>query len=139
MPAAWLVIDIRQFLSSRIFPLLLPKSKVKVLVAIVLRSHFSQFLLFSESQMMFGSSSPIHYTSVFSHAELDLPIGWLPVIVVFEIQALVETQSTHIVNFFALSSESPSFQVFSEISFIRKDVSVSLKRMTPNTVPSTFL
>ena len=25
-----------------------------------------------------GSSSPIHYTSVFFHSELDLPIEWLP-------------------------------------------------------------
>ena len=31
-----------------------------------------------------------------------------------------------------------SFQVFSEISFIRIEFSVSLKRMTPDTVPSTF-
>ena len=54
-----------------------------------------------------GSSSPIRYTSVFSHAELDLPIDWLPVVVVFEIQALVATQSMHILNFFALSSGSP--------------------------------
>ena len=33
-------------------PLLFPRSKVKVLVAMVLHSHFSQFLLFSESPMM---------------------------------------------------------------------------------------
>ena len=68
-----------------------------------------------------GSSSPIQYTNVFSHAELDLPIDWFPVIVVFEIQALVATQSTHIVNFFALSSESPgrtqSNVIFSELNF----------------------
>ena len=68
-----------------------------------------------------GSSSPIHYTSVFSHPELDLPIDWLPVIVVFEIQALVATQSTHILNFFALSSESTgrtqSKKIFSQLNF----------------------
>ena len=54
-----------------------------------------------------SSSSPIHYTNVFSHAELDLPFDWLPVIVVFEIQALVATQPVHILNFFARSSGSP--------------------------------
>ena len=64
-----------------------------------------------------GFSSPIHYTSVFSHAELDLPIDWLPVIVVFEIQALVATQSTHILNFFALNSESPG-RTQSNINFL---------------------
>ena len=68
-----------------------------------------------------GSSSPIHFTSVFSHAELDLPIDWLPVIVVFEIQALVASPSTHILNFFALSSGSPgrtqSNIIFSELNF----------------------
>ena len=68
-----------------------------------------------------GFSSPIHYTSVFSHAELDLPIDWLRTIVVFEIQALVATQSTHILNFFALNSESPgrtqSNFNFSELNF----------------------
>ena len=37
------------------------------------------------------SSSSIRYTSVFSHAELDLSIEYLPIIVVFEIQALVAT------------------------------------------------
>ena len=30
-----------------------------------------------------GSSSPSHYTHVFSHAELDLLIDWLPIVVVF--------------------------------------------------------
>ena len=54
-----------------------------------------------------GSSSPIHYTNVLSHAELDLSIDWLPAIVVFEIQALVATQSMHILNFFGLTSGSP--------------------------------
>ena len=39
----------KTFLSSRLFSLLLLKSKVMVLIAMVLRSHFSQFLLFSES------------------------------------------------------------------------------------------
>ena len=68
-----------------------------------------------------GSSSPIHHTSVFSHAELDLPIDWLTVVVVFEIQALVAIQSTHVLNFFALSTESPgrtqSSITFSELNF----------------------
>ena len=31
-----------------------------------------------------GSSSPIHFTNVFSHAEHDLSIDWFPVIVVLE-------------------------------------------------------
>ena len=46
-----------------------------------------------------GSSSPIHCTSVFSHAELGLPTDWLSVSVVFKIQDLVATQSTYILNF----------------------------------------
>ena len=48
IPKEWWVIDIR--LTSRLdFFSLLLKSKVKVLIEIVLRSHYSQFLLFSES------------------------------------------------------------------------------------------
>ena len=93
---------------------------------------------------------------MFSHDELDLPIDWLPVIVVFEIQTLVATQSTHILEFlrskvwifrsYSLSwiftktgLLSSSFKMFSEISFIRQEFPASQKRMTPNTVPSTFL
>ena len=71
------------------------------------------------------------------------------------------TQSMHILNFFASSSGFPSctrsdiifselkfhqeqlvelfVQVSSEISFIRIESSVRPKRMTPSTVPSTFL
>ena len=49
-----------------------------------------------------GHSSPIRHTNVFSHVERAL-IG-LQKIVVFEIQALVATQSTHILNFFASNS-----------------------------------
>ena len=87
-----------------------------------------------------GSPSPTRYTNVFSHVELDLSIDSLPIIVVFEIQALVATQSMQILNFFTPnfgsscscqkislswfftndSLLSSSFQVFSEISFIRK-------------------
>ena len=73
-----------------------------------------------------GSSAPIHYTSVFSHAELDLPIDWLPVIVVFEIQALVATQLMHILIFFALSSEPPgrieSNIIFSELNYHQEEL-----------------
>ena len=32
--------------------MLIPKNKIKVLTAVVLRSHFSQFLLFSEYPIM---------------------------------------------------------------------------------------
>ena len=46
-----------------------------------------------------GSSSPIRYTSVFSHVEPDLRIDLLPIIVV--------TQLMRLLNFFALSSGSP--------------------------------
>ena len=53
------------------------------------------------------SSSPIHFTSVFSHGELDLPIDWPPMIGVFEIQALAVTQLIHIMNFFAPNFGSP--------------------------------
>ena len=67
------------------------------------------------------SSSPMYCTNAFSHAELDLPIDWLPVVVVLEIQALVATQSMQILNFFALSSGSPgrtqSCIIFSELTF----------------------
>ena len=67
------------------------------------------------------SSSPIHYTLVLSHAELDLPIDWLQAIVVFEIQAFVANQSMHILNFFASNSGSPSCThseiIFSELNF----------------------
>ena len=48
MPTAWLVIDTVQ----TFFVLVLPKSKIRVLIAMVLRSHFSQFLRFSESPTM---------------------------------------------------------------------------------------
>ena len=40
---------------------------------------------------------------------------------------------------FAELLEQEKFEVFSEISFVRIEFSVSLKRTTPNTVPSTFL
>ena len=57
-----------------------------------------------------GSSSPIDYTSVFSHAELDL--------VVLEIPALFATQSTHILNFLqSLESPSRTVKKFSELNF----------------------
>ena len=66
-------------------------------------------------------SSPIHHSNVFSRTELDLPIDWLSIIVVFEIQPLVATQSMHILNFLALSSGSPgrtqSNIIFSELNF----------------------
>ena len=39
-------------------------------------------------------------TNVFSHAELDLSIEYLPIIVAFEIQALVATRIMSILNFF---------------------------------------
>ena len=48
-----------------------------------------------------GSSSPIRYTNVFSHAELDLPIDWPPITAVFETSGLVVTQPMHILSFFA--------------------------------------
>ena len=73
-----------------------------------------------------GSSSPIHYTSVFSHAELNLPIDCLPIIVVFEIQTPVATQSMHILNFFARSSGSrcrtQSNIIFSELNFLQEQL-----------------
>ena len=139
-------------------------------------SFFSIFLLIAASFQFFNfsatsciafltkmvPSSPIRYTRVFSHAELDLPTEWLSIIVVFEIQALVVTQIMRILNFFALHSGSPwcsqSSIIFSELnfyqekpvelfvqgvlgdlSFIRIEFSVSLKRITPITVPLTFL
>ena len=45
--------------------------------------------------------------NVFSLAELDLPIDWLPIVVVFEIQALVATQSMCILKFFVPNFGSP--------------------------------
>ena len=68
-----------------------------------------------------GSSSPIHYTSVFSDVELDLPIDWLPIIVVFEIQAHAVTRKLRILNFFVPNSGSPcctqSSIIFTELNF----------------------
>ena len=68
-----------------------------------------------------GSSSPIHSISVCSHAELDLPIDELPVIVVSQIQALVATRLINVLNFFAPNSGSPcrtqSGIIFSELIF----------------------
>ena len=52
-------------------------------------------------------SFPSRCTSVSSHVELDLPIDWPSVIVVFEIQARVMTQIVRILNFFVLNSGSP--------------------------------
>ena len=46
-----------------------------------------------------GSSSPVHYTSVFSLAELGLPIDWPSILEVFEIQAPVVTRLMHILVF----------------------------------------
>ena len=56
-------------------------------------------------------------TNVFSHVELDLPsVDWLSTVVVFEIQALVVTQTMRILNFFALNFGSP-FRTQSSIIF----------------------
>ena len=67
------------------------------------------------------SSFPTHCTSVLCHAELELPIDWLPAIVVLEIRALVATQLMHILNFFAPNFGSPcltqSMIIFSELNF----------------------
>ena len=49
-----------------------------------------------------GPASPICYATAFSHVELDLPIDWLPIIVVFEVQAHAVTRIMRILNFFAL-------------------------------------
>ena len=54
-----------------------------------------------------SSSSPIRYTGVFSHVELDLSIDWPLIIVVSEIQAHVVTQVMRILNFFVPNSGSP--------------------------------
>ena len=91
--------------------------------------------------------------------EFDLFIDWLSIIVVFESQAHAATQSMRVLNFFASNSGSPcctqalsslfwffsnnsllssSLKIFSKISSIRIEFSESLKRMTPNSVPSTF-
>ena len=68
-----------------------------------------------------GSSSPIRYTNVFSHVELDLPIDCLPIIAVFEIQTHVVNQIIRLLKFFALNSGSPcctqSSIIFSELNF----------------------
>ena len=68
-----------------------------------------------------GSSSPTLYTSVLSHAELDLPIDWLPTTVVFEIQAHAVTRIMCILKFFTPNFGSPcctqSSIFFSEINF----------------------
>ena len=53
-PKAWSVIYIRLICRLDVFSSLSLKSKVKVLIAMVLRSHNSQFLLFSESSTSSG-------------------------------------------------------------------------------------
>ena len=108
-----------------------------------------------------GPSSPIRYTNVFSHVELDLHMDWLPIIVIFEVQAHAVIRIMRILNFFVPNSGSPRctqsglifsdpdfhqeelvellFKVFLENSFVRIEFFVSPKRMTPKIVPSTFL
>ena len=49
VPTAWLVTDIRLLCRLDLFTSLLLNSKVKILIAMVLRSHNPQFLVFSES------------------------------------------------------------------------------------------
>ena len=44
------------------------------------------------------SSSPVRYTDVFSHVELNLTVDWLSIIVVFEFQAHVATLLMHVLN-----------------------------------------
>ena len=44
--------NVGRFLPSRLFVLLLPENKIKVLAAMVLRFRFSQFFLFSEYPIM---------------------------------------------------------------------------------------
>ena len=108
-----------------------------------------------------GPSSPIRYTNVFSHVELDLHMDWLPIIVIFEVQVHAVIRIMRILNFFVPNSGSPRctqsglifsdpdfhqeelvellFKVFLENSFVRIEFFVSPKRMTPKIVPSTFL
>ena len=68
-----------------------------------------------------GPSSPICYTNVFSHAELALPIDWLPIIVIFEVQAHAVTLIIRILNFFVPNFGSPccthSDTILSELNF----------------------
>ena len=68
-----------------------------------------------------GSSSPIHYASVFSDADVDLPDGWLPIFVVFEIQAHAMARIMRILNFFAPNFGCPCCtqwrKIFSELNF----------------------
>ena len=107
-----------------------------------------------------GSSFPTHYTSVCSHANLDLPIDCLPFICHWDSSSRCDStnaqsevlrskfwifMSYSVKNNFLWAESltktsllSTSFQVFSEIPFTRIEFSVSVKRMTPSTVPSTF-
>ena len=76
----------------------------------MLRSKFFQSSFFSILQFLGnflpsfldedGSSSPIHNAHVFFHVELDLSNEYLPIIVAFEMQALVAIGMMHILNFF---------------------------------------
>ena len=69
----------------------------------------------------YGPSSPIHYTNVFFHAELDLSIGLPPITAVFEIQAHAVTRIIRLLNFFAPILGSPCYAqssiIFSELNF----------------------
>ena len=68
-----------------------------------------------------GPSSPIRYTNVFSHAELDLHIEWLPTSVILEVQAHAVTRTMRILNFFVPNSGSPCCTqlgiIFSDLKF----------------------
>ena len=83
-------------------------------------SQVSNFL--ATSCVAFLVKTVLHLqSSVFSHAELDRPIDWLPVTVVFEIEAHAVTRMMRILSFFAPNFGSPcctqSSIIFSELNF----------------------
>ena len=126
----------------------------------VLPLFFSLFFLTAASSQMFNFSATSYKAlwrwyfftatqNVLSLVELDMPIDWLSIIVVFEIQAIVVARIMSVLNFFASSSGSPwcthsenflwtefsqkksllssSFQVSSEISNSRVEFSETLE------------
>ena len=100
----------------------------------VLPLFFSLFFLTAASSHMFNFSATSYKAlwrwyffsatqNVLSLVELDLPIDWLSIIVVFEIQAIVVARIMSVLNFFASSSGSPwctHSEIFSELNFPKK-------------------
>ena len=72
-------------------------------------------------------------------SRLNQRIFWISSLQVLNLQAVISQIKFSLSWIFTTKLVELFVPVFSEISFIRIELSVSLKRMTPNTVPSTLL